>query len=172
MKRKFLKLSAVAIVVVALFCLGFFSACEEKDDKNEKIQKNTTIVNEVVIDNNTRLTLSNVFSDENMNIRQMQSDTLFNIINDMQGLFVLGLDSDVNIDFENNCIIWGKVVSPNTSGAILSNNLYYNSQDLSYRYEINVYVSETGYTARKNLYFWGVYPKPNQNVLFVLNYNN
>lgn len=33
MKSKFLKLSAVAIVVVALLSLGFLSACEDKDDK-------------------------------------------------------------------------------------------------------------------------------------------
>ena len=31
MKSKFLKLSAIAIVVVALLSLGFFSACEEKE---------------------------------------------------------------------------------------------------------------------------------------------
>ena len=34
MKSKFLKLSAVAIVVVALLSLGFLSACEEKEETN------------------------------------------------------------------------------------------------------------------------------------------
>ena len=37
MKIKCLKLSAVAIVVVALLSIGFFSACEEKDDTNKTI---------------------------------------------------------------------------------------------------------------------------------------
>ncbi len=172
MKNKFSKLSAVAIVVVALLSIGFFSACEEKDGDNEKEQEHTTIVNEVVVDNDAKLTLDSIFSDKNTTIRQMQGDTLFHIINDMQGLFALGLNSDVNIDLDNNCIIWGKVVSPNTSGDILSNYLYYDNLNSSYKYEVNVYVSETGYTALKNLYFWGVYPKFNQNVLFVINFNN
>ncbi len=37
MKNKFSKLSAVAIVVVALLSIGFFSACEEKEDTNKTI---------------------------------------------------------------------------------------------------------------------------------------
>lgn len=37
MKSKFLKLSAIAIVVIALLSLGFLSACEDKDDTNNNI---------------------------------------------------------------------------------------------------------------------------------------
>ncbi len=167
MKTRVLKLKTLAILlVVAVVSICLFTACEEKEDIG--VNDNIVLVNETSIDNNTKLILDTLFSDENTNIRQMQGDTLFHIINDMQGLFALGLNSDVNIDLDNNCIIWGKVVTPNTSCAILSNNLYYDRLDSSYRYEVDVFISKTGYTALKNLYFWGIYSKTTQDVSFVL----
>src|SRR5690554_3444215 len=41
MKTKFLRLSAVAIVVVALLSIGFFSACTNEDDFNSNSSSTT-----------------------------------------------------------------------------------------------------------------------------------
>lgn len=40
MKTKFLNLSAVVIVVAALLSIGFFSACEEKEDSTKREKNN------------------------------------------------------------------------------------------------------------------------------------
>lgn len=170
MKTKFLKLSAVAIVVIATLCIGILSACEDKDDDNNEQIK--TIINEIATDDYTKNVLDSVFSDFNFIVRGIPGDTLFYIINNNQELQLLANNVDLDIDFDNNCIIWGRFISPITSGTILSNNLYYDNQNLLYDYVVNINIPSSGYTARKGLYFWGIYPKLNHNVLFTLNFNN
>lgn len=170
MKSKFLKLSAIAIVVIALLSLGFLSACEDKEDDNTEQMK--TIINEIATDDYTKNILDSIFSDFNSIVRGIAGDTLFYIINNNQELQLLANNVDLDIDFDNNCIIWGRFISPITSGTILSNNLYYDNQNLLYNYVVNINIPSSGYTARKGLYFWGIYPKLNQDVLFTLNFNN
>jgi hypothetical protein len=120
----------------------------------------------------TKILYDRVISDYNSIVRGIAGDTLFYLINNNQELQSLANNVDLDIDFDNNCIIWGRFISPITSGTILSNNLYYDSQNLIYNYIVNIYIPSSGYTARKGLYFWGIYPKPNHNVIFTLNSNN
>ena len=170
MKKGFLKSSIFAIMVISFFSLGFLTACDDKDLDNTGQTK--TIINEIATDDYTKNVLDSVFSDYNSFVRGIAGDTLFYLINNNQELQSLANNVDLDIDFENNCIIWGRFISPITSGTILSNNLYYDSQNLIYNYIVNIYIPSSGYTARKGLYFWGIYPKPNHNVIFTLNSNN
>ncbi len=170
MKKGFLKSSIFAIMVISFFSLGFLTACDDKDLDNTGQTK--TIINEIATDDYTKNVLDSVFSDYNSIVRGIAGDTLFYLINNNQELQSLANNVDLDIDFENNCIIWGRFISPITSGTIVSNNLYYDSQNLIYNYIVNIYIPSSGYTARKGLYFWGIYPKPNHNVIFTLNSNN
>ncbi|NCC17518.1 MAG: hypothetical protein EOM29_01095 [Bacteroidia bacterium] len=170
MKKGFLKSSIFAIIVISFLSLGFLTACDDKDLDNRGQTK--TIINEIATDDYTKNVLDSVFSDYNSIVRGIEGDTLFYLINNNQELQSMANNVDLDIDFENNCIIWGRFISPITSGTILSNNLYYDSQNLIYNYIVNIYIPSSGYTARKGLYFWGIYPKPNHNVIFTLNSNN
>ncbi|MGB4654597.1 MAG: hypothetical protein WBH98_04095 [Bacteroidales bacterium] len=127
-----------------------------------------TIINEVHVDYNTRNTLNGIFSADNEFLNQIQGDTLFYVINDEQALQALGIDVNLGIDFEKNCLICGRVYSPISSGLISSKYLVYNSQNSLYNYVVTMYLPNSGYNVITPIYFWGVYPKFDGEVIFTL----
>ncbi len=179
-KNSLIKVVAIAIIFAS--SLGFFWACNKEDDNTTKNTQNVEevnnelgevpeddiIIDEIAIDDNTKNTLNGIFSQNNEFLNKIQGDTLFYVINDEQALQALGIDVNLGIDFEKNCLICGRVYSPISSGLISSKYLVYNSQNSLYNYVVTMYLPNSGYNVITPLYFWGVYPKLDGDVIFTL----
>ena len=129
-------------------------------------------INPVSVDSNLEKNLKMFFSGENSCIywRNMEGDSLLFIINSREELQAItpafsppveGIDfQSIDIDFENHCIIWGRL-GPVTMGSIVSSKQlfrYYPSSHYIYEVSVKICVTDC-YTAFARLYFWDIYPQ-------------
>lgn len=153
MKTKFLRLSAVAIVVVTLLSLGLFFSCEEKDGNNEKTNnplKNTEwkLIEFVDVANNTTKIPEPSDSvcyrlefEENLNKLNVHSST-----NSLSGDYIINTENyslliknlygtEINELYDGNLFMQG---IKNTRYYSVSNNileLYYNNRQNYLKFE-------------------------------------
>lgn len=151
MKTKFLRLSAVAIVVVTLLSLGLFFSCEEKDGNNEKTNnplKNTEwkLIEFVDVANNT--TKIPEPSDSICYRLEFVNDTLlrgYSSTNDLNGHYIIYSNDSIKLNIGQmtfiNEVFEGDlfVESLNLiSSYIISDNnlkLYYNNNQNYLKFE-------------------------------------
>jgi|SRR5690554_1881744 len=125
MKNKFSKLSAVAIVVVALLSIGFFSACEEKEDTNKTIS-----ITEIDLKVD-----ASVFKNH-LNIKQVY---VMNTQEDYESLLGDYIDNLPQIDFSKHSfvILWSG------TGCLLNKTIDFSSNSSnSYNLKINLHLGD------------------------------
>lgn len=125
MKNKFSKLSAVAIVVVALLSIGFFSACEEKEDTNKTIS-----ITEIDLKVD-----ASVFKNH-LNIKQVY---VMNTQEDYESLLGDYIDNLPQIDFSKHSfvILWSG------TGCLVNKTIDFSSNSSnSYNLKINLHLGD------------------------------
>lgn len=136
------------------------------------VREQTEIISPIQFDSVLCDSLNKLFSSDNPIIENiMRGDTLFRIINSRQELIDIGGDGCTDlIDFEQYCIIWGRVMAPHTGCNIDSCQLY--SGWPEYAFVIDVNIGAEGYDMLTSLYFWVAYPKEDRLINFVVNFNS
>jgi hypothetical protein len=134
-------------------------ACsEDVVSGQEPPEGNTQQVIPVIPTNEQKNRLDSLFSDNNELLRKLLIDTLF-VINNQEDIVTLqGSNKSLDIDWDNQCIIGGKIITPSVSDEILSQQLLEQSPS-SYVYEIEVKKCTTCWTALGKYYFWAIYAK-------------
>jgi hypothetical protein len=107
--------------------------------------------------------LDNVFSGNKKLLESIESDTLIVINNKADMIKLQGFseypDLWMEFDWDNQCIIGGKIITPSVSDEILSQQLLECLDTSSYKYEIEVKKCTACWTALGKYYFWAIYAK-------------
>ena len=166
MKQLYKVMPMVATAVLLVAGIVLFAGCEkEKINDTTSIQGNInnttstqdeTIVNPIVPNDTVKERLDDFFSNWNDTITAKYSDSVY-IINNMNELRAL-VGNDINIDFSQYCLIWGKVTAYHT-GYVIQNRILYDEGNDNYHYDVFLHVGNAGYNVVFNLYFWDIYPK-------------
>jgi hypothetical protein len=132
---------------------------EEENAKDCEWTKLTS----VSVEGQLKTTLDNVFSDNNELLKVIKSDTLFVINNREEIVGLQGFseypDRWMEFDWNNQCIIGGKIQTSSVSDEILSQQLSECLNQSLYVYEIEVKKCTDCYWAIGYHYFWAVYPR-------------
>ena len=103
-----------------------------------------------------------VFSQNNPVIANLQGNILFNIINNIEELLNVSNDIldgiEINIDFENQSFIWGRIIVPAMPYSIYSKHLLFCDNTSNYEFRIEIEKCIECWTMLGKLYFWGVFP--------------
>ena len=101
------------------------------------------------------------FSENNELAKNIKGDTLLYVINSKEELLAISgnINTVMDIDFENQSIIWGKFLTSSVSNTIASKQLLKCHPFSNYRYEISVKNCTECWTALGYLYYWDIYPQ-------------
>lgn len=183
----------VSYLTIVIFAVSLFTACEKNREmiSNGDNEVSTTLPNNqtattanencnwteifpVVLSDNLKQSLDNIFSDNNNLVTTIHGDTLLFVICNQADFISLCPNYSIvpqveQIDFETHCIIWGRVLTPHIPYTVLSKELFFCDSENNYKYEVAIEECVNCWTALGNLYFWGVYPKlENENVSLIL----
>jgi len=102
-----------------------------------------------------------IFSENNELAKNIKGDTLLYVINSKEELLAISgnINTAIDIDFENQSIIWGKFLTSSVSNTIASKQLLKCHPFSNYRYEISVKNCTECWTALGCLYYWDIYPQ-------------
>jgi hypothetical protein len=180
LKKENVLIGKTCCTVICFLLAGFLLAgCEKErqtvinDDGGVTINENCdwSEILPLALDENLTYVLDNIFSDNNSLVADIEGDTLLFVICNQEDF--LAVSKSVNtvvgseqIDFENYCIIWGRVLTPHFPYTLQSKELFVCDLDNSCKYEVTVEECTNCWTALGRLYFWGVYPKiENENIV-------
>ena len=167
-----MKLNAKKIALAAIVAVGMISniSCKKVEEEVNPGQIGKEFVNQIKLDSSTEQLLNNLFSIENLNIINYQSDTVY-VINTPEQLSQLGGDEIIpDIDLKSNSIVWGYVFTPHTNCNVSSKELLFNGR--SYTMNVNILKGAEGYDAITEVFFWGVYPKIEGQITLNVSYIN
>jgi hypothetical protein len=119
-------------------------------------------VNPVSVSDSFKQELDDVFSENNEIVKNIEGDTLLFVINNDQEFreigHIGGLSSQA-VDFANQTVVWGKILTSSISDKISDKQLSVCSSTNEYKYEVIIEKCTDCWTALGYLYFWGIYPK-------------
>ncbi|MDR0368284.1 MAG: hypothetical protein LBH82_03980 [Bacteroidales bacterium] len=158
-------------VICFLLACFLLAACDKENDETINENCNWNEILPLALDENLTYVLDNIFSDNNSLVADIEGDTLLFVICNQEDF--LAVSKSVNtaigseqIDFENHCIIWGRVLTPQFPYTVQNKGLFVCDVDSSYKYEVAIEECTDCWTAFDRLYFWGVYPKiENENIV-------
>ena len=168
MKRTFLKTALLALAAVGMLST---SSCEKEEQSNLPTIKDTAQnpVDPIVMDSSSVQLLNNLFSIENPNIVNYQSDTVY-VINTATELLQLGANG-IDLDIlKYYSIVWGYILAPHTNCEVSSIDLLYDGQ--LYAMNVNILKGAEGYSALTEVFYWGVYPKITNQIALNVSYIN
>ena len=162
---KFLLLLLAAAVVLSI------SSCEKGEQSNLPTIKDAAQnpVDPIVMDSSSVQLLNNLFSIENPNIVNYQSDTVY-VINTATELLQLGANG-IDLDIlKYYSIVWGYILAPHSNCEVSSIDLLYDGQ--LYAMNVNILKGVEGYSALTEVFFGGVYPKVGSQIALNVSYIN
>ena len=168
MKKVFLSLALLALATVGMLSI---SSCEKEEQSNLPTIKDTAQnpVDPIVMDSSSVHLLNNLFSIENPNIVNYQSDTVY-VINTATELLQLGANG-IDLDIlKYYSIVWGYILAPHSNCELSSMELSFNGQ--LYTMNVNILKGAEGYSALTEVFFWGVYPKVGSQIALNVSYIN
>ncbi len=149
-----------------LLSIMVFGCTKENDD--------WLFIKEEVLDKNISTKLDDIFSKDNLTIVEYFDDINIGTNNsslyDPQVSTINSKDEfmkfnngeeELNIDFSEYTLIFGKIIIPSISNSLSSKTLYYNDFRRNYKFELNVYRPQIGFTLVGEIYFWSIYQKLN-----------
>jgi hypothetical protein len=154
------KILLLVLGSIFLFSLGCSNDDDLSNEDNNETNTESTI-NPVLISDALKKEFDYVFSDNNEIAKNVKGNKLLFAINSEQELkeigYVPGLSSQA-VDFANQTVVWGKILTSSVSDKILDKQLSVNSSD-KYNYEVIIEQYAEHWTALGYLYFWEIYPK-------------
>ena len=141
------------ITITALLLLS----CESENSKSKNCEWRT--VESASINEDLKKELNTVFSGTNELIEDIQESKLY-VINSESEFLTICSDNKISskIDFNNRCIVFGKLKPTSVSDKILYTRLSQCVPSSIYEYEIIVErCTDCGQT-QEELYFWNIYP--------------
>ena len=157
------EVNVIFINGVQVYCYNENNNCEWKELK-------PTILAEQLKTN-----LDIIFSENNELVKNIKGDTLLYLINSKDELLAISNNInttiDIDIDFENQSIIWGKFLTSSISNSIVSKQLLVCHSSSNYKYEISLKKCTDCWEALGYLYYWELYPQKINidNFTFVIN---
>ncbi len=105
--------------------------------------------------------LNAVFSETNPLVANIPGDTLFYVIHSKEELakVSMNINTPIDIDFENQTLVWGRILTSSISDNIHSKQLSVCESSSDYKYTVTVGKCIDCWTALGNLYFWDIYPR-------------
>ena len=130
-------------------------------ERNENNNCEWTELNPVVLTEQLKNDLDIIFSDNNELVKNIKGDTLLYAINSKEELLEISLNINtvIDIDFENQSIIWGRFLTSSISNNITSKQLSVCHPSSNCRYEISVEKCTECWAALGYLYYWAIYPR-------------
>jgi hypothetical protein len=131
-------------------------------------------VNPVPVSDIFKQELDHVFSENNEIVKNIEGDTLLFVINNEQELkeigYIGGLSSQA-VDFANETVVWGKILTSSISDKIFDKQLSVCSSVNNYKYDVTIEKCTNCWFALGYLYFWEIYPvKINaEDILLIIN---
>jgi len=114
----------------------------------------------VVLAEQLKNSLDIIFSENNELVKNIKGDTLLYIINSKEELLEISNNAnEIDVDFENQSIIWGRLLTSSISNSIASKSLFVCHSSSNFKYEISVKLCTECWTALGFLYYWEVYPQ-------------
>ena len=115
----------------------------------------------VVLTEQLKNDLDIIFSENNELVKNIRGDTLLYAINSKEELSEIShnINTVIDIDFENQSIIWGRFLTSSISNNIASKQLSVCYPSSNYRYEISVDKCTDCWEALGYLYYWAIYPR-------------
>ena len=168
MKTLRFKTALLALAAVGMLSI---SSCEKEEQSNLPTIKDAAQnpVDPIVMDSSSVQLLNNLFSIENPNIVNYQSDTVY-VINTATELLQLGANG-IDLDIlKYYSIVWGYTLAPHSNCELSSMELSFNGQ--LYTMNVNILKGAEGYTAMTKVFFWGVYPKITNQIALNVSYIN
>ena len=114
-----------------------------------------------------------VFSENNELVRNIEGDNLLYVINSKEELLEIShnINTVIDIDFENQSIIWGKFLTASISDSIASKQLFVCYPSSNYKYEVSVKKCTECWHAVGYLYYWNIYPQKinSNNISLIIN---
>ena len=151
------------------FCLLLFFGCQsvmnegnkETPPTNENNNCEWVEIQQVVLTEQLKNDFDIIFSENNELVRNIEGDTLLFVINSKEDLLEISqnINTVIDINFENQSIIWGRFLTSSISNNIASKQLSICYPSSNYKYEISVKKCTDCWEALGYLYYWGVYPQ-------------
>jgi hypothetical protein len=172
------RLSITAEILACLLIAGMyggFSGCTSMEDGD-----NNGIVPKVSLSEALTKNLDSIFSDKNALAYNMKLDvnvinnSLLFVINNPQEFLEVCDDAAIStqVNFEKNCLVWGKFTSPSGSNKIAGSELAEVRKNV-YTYEITMDWCAGCYANTGVHYFWSIHPKiSNENVQLIIKENS
>jgi len=128
---------------------------------NDKNNCEWTELKPVVLTEQLKNILDIVFSESNELVKNIKGDTLLYVINNKEELLEIShnINTVIDIDFENQSIIWGRFLTSSISNNIASKQLSVCHPSSNYRYEISVEKCTDCWESLGYLYYWAIYPR-------------
>ena len=128
---------------------------------NDKNNCEWTELKPVVLTELLKNILDIVFSESNELVKNIKGDTLLYVINNKEELLEIShnINTVIDIDFENQSIIWGRFLTSSISNNIASKQLSVCHPSSNYRYEISVEKCTDCWESLGYLYYWAIYPR-------------
>ena len=142
--------------VNVIFINGVQVYCYNENNNCEWTKLNPVVLTEQLKDN-----LDIIFSENNELVKNIKGDTLLYVINNKEELLEIShnINTVIEIDFENQSIIWGRFLTSSISNNIASKQLSVCYPSSIYRYEISVEKCTECWAALGYLYYWAIYPR-------------
>ena len=128
---------------------------------NENTNCEWTELKPVFLTEQLKNVLNIIFSENNELVKNIKGDTLLYAINSKEELLEIShnINTIIDIDFENQSIIWGRFLTSSISNNIASKQLSVCHSPSNYRYEISVEKCTDCWEALGYLYYWAIYPR-------------
>jgi len=128
---------------------------------NENNNCEWTELKSVVLTEQLKNDLDIIFSENNELVKNIKGDTLLYVINSKEKLLEIShnINTIIDIDFENQSIIWGRFLTSSISNNIALKQLSVCYPSSNYRYEISVEKCTDCWEALGYLYYWDIYSR-------------
>jgi len=142
--------------VNVIFINGVQVYCYNENNNCEWIE-----LKPVVLTEQLKNDLDIIFSENNELVKNIKGDTLLYAINSKEELLEISynINTVIDINFENQSIIWGRFLTSSISNNIASKQLSVCYISSKYRYEISVEKCTDCWEALGYLYYWAIYPR-------------
>jgi hypothetical protein len=129
------------------------------------------VIQSLALDSIIETKLNQLFSNQNLLLPPFNDDSTLYLIDNQYDFSLICNDSSVitQIDFSKFCIVWGMYQAPAIPYTISAKELFFCPDNISYKYNIYIQKCTECYSAIETLYYWGIYPIINQNVLLNIN---
>jgi hypothetical protein len=161
-------MKTLKFLVFAALALGLCAACSEDEAPKNEVPEfdipqteldDWALVMPVTPTDNQKSRLEEAFSGSSELLRNSRGDTLVVINNQQEMRALQPSDKDVGVDWETQCVVGGKIVTPSISDRVLSGQLLEHLETGLCRYEIEVERCTVCYAAIGVHYFWAIYNK-------------